>query len=73
VDDVKAAIELCRVTDEFVTKEQISKAIRRLMTEPEGVIAKKNARKLQELALAAVREGGSVQKNLEAFLQELGS
>ncbi len=71
MDDVKAAIEVCRVTDDFVTKEQISKAVRRLMSEAEGVIVKTNVRKLQELALAAVVEGGSVQRNLEDFLQEL--
>jgi hypothetical protein len=73
VDDVKAAIEVCRVTDDFVTKEQISRAARRLMSEPEGVIAKTNVRNLQELALAAVEEGGSVQRNLEDFFEELRS
>jgi len=73
VDDVKTAIEVCTVTDDFVTKEQISKAVRSLMREQEGVVAKSNARKLQKLALAAVEEGGSVQRNLEDFLQELGS
>lgn len=73
VDDVKTAIEVCTVTDEFVTKEQISKAVRSLMSEPEGVVAKSNARKLQQLALAAVEEGGSVQRHLEEFLEELRS
>jgi len=43
------------------------------MTKPEGVIAKNNVRKLQELALTAAQEGGSVQKNLETFLAELRS
>lgn len=70
---MKVAIELCRVTDEFVSKEQISTAIKRLMNSPEGQVAKANVRKMKEAALIAVQEGGSVQKNLENFLQELGS
>jgi len=73
VDDVKAAIEVCTVTDDFVTKERISQAVRSLMSGSEGEIAKTNVRKLRHLAVAAVEEGGSVQKNLEDFLQELRS
>jgi hypothetical protein len=73
VDDVKAAIEVSRVTDSFVSKEWISEAVKRLMTDPEGVIVKNNARRLRDLALAAVEEGGSVQRNLENFLRELRS
>ena len=73
MDDVKAAIEVSRVTDSFVLKERISEAVKRLMTDPEGVIVKDNARRLRYLALAAVEEGGSVQRNLENFLRDLRS
>ncbi|KAG0626991.1 hypothetical protein M758_2G166300 [Ceratodon purpureus] len=73
VDDVKAAIEVCTVTDGFISKERISTAIKRLLADPEGVIVKNNMQKLRDLALAAVGEGGSVQRNLENFLQELRS
>lgn len=73
MDDVKAAIEVSRVTDSFVLKERISEAVKRLMTDPEGVIVKNNARRLRDLALAAVEEGGSVQRNLENFLRDLRS
>lgn len=70
---MKSAVEVCKVTDGFISKEKISQAIKRLATDPEGVIIRNNARKLRDLALKAVEEGGSVQKNLEHFLQELRS
>lgn len=71
MDDVKAALEVCKVTDKFVVKETVAKAVRRLMTDPEGEAVKINVKKLQSLALQAVAEGGSVQKNLKDFVEEV--
>jgi len=71
VDGVKAALEVCKVTDKFVVKETLAKAVRRLMTDPEGEAVKSNVKKLQSLALQAVAEGGSVQKNFQNFVEEV--
>ena len=73
VDDMKAAIELCTVTDGLIPKEKVSNSVKLLMASPEGEFVRKNVLKQRDLALAAVEEGGSVQKNLENFLQELRS
>lgn len=71
MDDVKAALEVCKVTDKFVVKDTLAKAVRRLMTDPEGKAVKINVKKLQRLALQAVAEGGSVQKNCKNFVEEV--
>lgn len=73
VDEAKVALEVCTLTDGFITKDHISKVVRSLMREPEGALCRINALKLRNLALAAVSEGGSVPKSLQKFLQELRS
>ena len=71
MDVVKAALEVCKVTDKFVVRDTLAKAVRRLMTDPEGEAVKSNVKKLQSLALQAVAEGGSVQKNFKNFVEEV--
>lgn len=69
MDDVKAGIEMCKVTDEFVTKERIEEVVR--FFSKAGTKVRDNVRKLQRMAMAAVQAGGSVEQNLDDFVAEL--
>jgi hypothetical protein len=71
VDDVKAAIEVQQSSDRRVTKAEVTRAVKSLMTEDAGRVVRENVEKLRDLALKAVAKGGSVQKNCETFIKEL--
>ncbi|KAG0606959.1 hypothetical protein M758_9G182500 [Ceratodon purpureus] len=70
VDDVKAGIEVCIVTDGIVSRERVAKAVKVWVAEQTSL--KRNARRLQRLAMAAVNDKhGSVQRNLLDFVAEV--
>jgi hypothetical protein len=71
VDDVKAAIEVQQSSDRRVTKAEVARAVKSLMTEDAGRVVRENVEKLRDLALKAVANGGSVQRNCETFIKEL--
>jgi hypothetical protein len=71
VDDVKAAIEVQQSSDRRVTKAEVARAVKSLMTEDAGRVVRENVEKLRDLALKAVAKGGSVQRNCETFIKEL--
>ncbi|CAM6016420.1 unnamed protein product, partial [Sphagnum balticum] len=71
VDDVKAAIEVQQSSERRVTKAEVARAVKSLMTEDAGRVVRENVEKLRDLALKAVAKGGSVQKNCETFIKEL--
>ena len=55
----------------FVSSEEVARAVRQLMAEPEGEDAKENVRKLRDKVKAAVSDDGSVQRSIKTFLAEL--
>ncbi|CAN5963980.1 unnamed protein product, partial [Sphagnum jensenii] len=59
VDDVKAAIEVQQSSDRRVTKAEVARAVKSLMTEDAGRVVRENVEKLRDLALKAVAKGGS--------------
>ncbi|KAJ4833527.1 hypothetical protein Tsubulata_030061 [Turnera subulata] len=56
-----------------VTKEEIERCIREVMEEGRGNEIRQNSEKWKELARKAVDEGGSSDKNIDEFLEELSS
>ncbi|KAG0576275.1 hypothetical protein KC19_5G068000 [Ceratodon purpureus] len=72
VDEAKTAVEVRKGENGFVSREEVARAARELMAEPEGDAVKENVRKLREKVKKAVCEAdGSVQKSVENFLAEL--
>lgn len=72
VDEAKTAVEVRKGENGFVSREEVARAARELMAEPEGDAVKENVRKLREKVKKAVCEAdGSVQKSVEKFLAEL--
>nr|BAD44687.1 UDP-glucose:anthocyanin 3'-O-glucosyltransferase [Gentiana scabra var. buergeri] len=69
------SLQWSRVTTSAVVvkREAISKAVRRLMAEEEGVDIRNRAKALKEKAKKAVEEGGSSYSDLSALLDELSS
>jgi len=55
----------------IVTKEEIELCVRKVMEGEEGKEMKKNSMRWKELAIEAVDEGGSSDKNIEEFLAKL--
>jgi hypothetical protein len=50
LDDVKVS----RVIDSFVSTKKISKAVKHLMTDPNGVASRNNVQRLKDIALGEV-------------------
>ncbi len=71
MDDVKAAIEVQQSSDRRVTKAEVARAVKSLLTEDAGRVVRENVEKLRDLALKAVAKGGSVERNCETFIKEL--
>ncbi|KAG0615457.1 hypothetical protein M758_5G042700 [Ceratodon purpureus] len=71
VDEAKTAVEVRKGANGFVSSEEVARAVRQLMAEPEGEDAKENVRKLRDKVKAAVSDDGSVQRSIKTFLAEL--
>ncbi|CAK9213508.1 unnamed protein product [Sphagnum troendelagicum] len=68
VDDVKAAIEVQQSSDRRVTKAEVARAVKSLMTEDAGRVVRENVEKLRDLALKAVAKGGSSDNKVEEWI-----
>lgn len=71
VDNWEAATEIHKGPDGTVTKEEVERAVRQMMEEPEGVSIRMNVKKLRDKVKAALSEGGSVERNVKRFVDEL--
>lgn len=72
MEDAKCGLEMCKVTDELVTKEHIDKTVREFMEKLRNYTPVWNkAFKLRHMAMDAVCEDGSAKHNLRAFIAEL--
>ncbi|KAI3997749.1 hypothetical protein MKX01_007636 [Papaver californicum] len=71
IEDVWKVGVRMRVNEEtkIVDREEVSRCVKMVMGNEE---MKKNAKKLKELAKEAVREGGSSDRNLRGFVEEIG-
>ena len=56
MDDVK----ISRIIDSFVSTKKISKFVKHLMTDPDGVASRNNAQKLRNIAFGEVWKGGLI-------------
>lgn len=72
VDEAKTALEVHKGPNAFVSREEVARAVRQLMTEPEGEV-RANVGKLREQLKEAVSKDGSVQRSIENFLAEIRS
>lgn len=71
VDEAKTAVEVRKGENGFVSREEVARAVRELMAEPEGEAVKENVRILRDKVKETVCEDGSVQESVEQFLAEL--
>ncbi|XAR64549.1 hypothetical protein NMG60_11008277 [Bertholletia excelsa] len=58
---------------EMISREEIARCIREIMEGERGDELRRNAAKWRELAMEAVGEGGSSDKNIEEFVEEVAS
>jgi hypothetical protein len=70
-DEAKTAVEVRKGANGFVSREEVARAVRELMAEPEGEAVKENVRILRDKVKETVCEDGSVQESVEQFLAEL--
>lgn len=61
VEDMKMAIGVERRDDDdmFVSGDEVERAVRELMENEEGNEVRERSRKMREMAMAALKEGGS--------------
>ncbi|KDP35132.1 hypothetical protein JCGZ_10666 [Jatropha curcas] len=72
VEDVwKAGIRVKVNEDGIVTREEIEGCVRQVMESETGKEMRKNAQKWRELAIEAVTEGGTSDKNIDEFVSKL--
>lgn len=71
VDNWEAGIEIHKEPDGTVTKEEVERAARQMMEEPEGVTIRMNVKKLRDKVKSALGEGGSVERSVKRFVDEL--
>jgi pathogen-inducible salicylic acid glucosyltransferase len=71
VDVWKVGIRIKVDEKGIVTKEEIEMCIREVIEGESGKEMKRNSMRLKELAIEAVDEGGSSDKNIEEFLAKL--
>lgn len=57
--------------DGIVSREEIESCIRQVMEGEEGKVMKENAKKWKELAVEAVSEGGSSDKDIDEFVSKI--
>ncbi|OVA12988.1 UDP-glucuronosyl/UDP-glucosyltransferase [Macleaya cordata] len=58
--------------EKIVEREEVKRCLKMVMEGERGEEMRRNAKKWKELAKEAVREGGSSERNLRAFLEEIG-
>ncbi|CAN4112148.1 unnamed protein product [Withania somnifera] len=73
VDVFKVGIRLCRGEDEnrILPRDEVEKCVREATSGAKAVEIKENALKWKKAAEDAVAEGGSSQKNLQAFIDDI--
>jgi hypothetical protein len=54
-----------------VTKEEVERAARQMMEEPEGVTIRMNVKNLRDKVKEALGEGGSVERSIKRLVDEL--
>ncbi|PIA35955.1 hypothetical protein AQUCO_03400091v1 [Aquilegia coerulea] len=58
--------------DKIVKSEEVIRCLKEVMEGEKGEELRKNAKKWKELAREAVKEGGSSERNLRAFVEQIG-
>ncbi|KDP45907.1 hypothetical protein JCGZ_15467 [Jatropha curcas] len=73
VDVFKVGVRMSRgdAANKFITREEVEKCLLEAMQGPKAVEIKQNALKWKEAAEAAVANGGSSDKNIQAFVEEV--
>lgn len=71
VDEAHAAIEVHKGADGMVSQEEVARAVRVLMGEPEGEKVRATVGKLRDQMAEATSKNGSVNANVDAFIEEL--
>ena len=73
VDVFKTGIRMCRgeAEDRIIPREEVEKCMLEAITGPKAAEMKRNALKWKALAEKAVEEGGSSDRNLQAFVDEV--
>lgn len=72
VEDLKVAIQLQTGEDNRVKRNEVEKAVRRLMLDSEGVAVRSRMQELQRKATAATAvEGGSKSRIFREFLEDV--
>ena len=59
--------------DDIISREKVEKAVREVLVGVEAEERRKRAKKLAEMAKAAVEEGGSSFNDLNSFIKEFSS
>lgn len=73
VDVFKIGVRMCRgeAEDKIITRDEVEKCLLEAMKGPKAAEMKQNALKWKAAALAAVEEGGSSDRNLQEFVDEV--
>lgn len=73
VDVFKVGIRMCRgeAEDRVIPREEVEKCLREATSGPVAAEMKANTSKWKEAAEEAVAEGGSSDRNLQAFVDEV--
>lgn len=74
VDVFKTGVRMCRgeAENRVIPREEVEKCLLEAISGPKAEEMKKNALKWKEVAEAAVAEGGSSDRNLQEFVDEVG-
>jgi len=64
-------VQFCQHRDGIPEEKRVKEVVRLVLIEDEGEEMRRRAKELKEMASIAVREGGSSQVNLQAFVREL--
>lgn len=73
VDEFKVGIRMCRgeAENKIIPREEVEKCLQEATSGPKAYEIKQNAMKWKELAAEAVAEGGSSDRNLQEFVDEI--
>jgi len=70
-EQFRTGVQFCQHKDGIPEEERVKEVVRFVLTEDEGKKMRNRAEKLKEMASKAVREGGSSQTNLQAFVSDM--
>nr|ABK24936.1 unknown [Picea sitchensis] len=70
-EQFRTGVQFCQHKDGIPEEERVKEVVRFVLTEDEGQKMRNCAEKLKEMASKAVREGGSSQTNLQAFVSDM--